>query len=195
MDAENAADEGGQRSTAADAEPPERWVAADEAADDALDDAADRVEVDVSAAVRARGGIPAEWLAQRLSEVLEILDGEGETRCTRVSIRVVDDVEMDEAHRRFSGVEGTTDVLTFVSDETSGLGVDVVVCLDEADRRAAEFGHAVDRELLLYAVHGVLHALGHDDHEPEAHARMHAEEDRLLRAIGVGPVYRPGGDA
>jgi probable rRNA maturation factor len=187
MDAENAADEGGQRSTAADAEPPERWNAAV--------DGEDRVEVDVSAAVRARGGVPAEWLAQRLTDVLEILDVEVETRCTRVSIRVVDDVEMDEAHRRFSGIAGTTDVLTFVSDEESGLGVDVVVCLDEADRRAVEFGHAVDRELLLYAIHGVLHALGHDDHEPEAHARMHAEEDRLLRAIGVGPVYRPGGDA
>ena len=194
MDAENAADEGGQRSTAADAEPPERWVAAGNAAEDAVDDAG-RVEVDVSAAVRARGGVPAEWLAQRLTDVLDVLDDEGATRCARVAIRVVDDAEMDEAHRRFSGVEGTTDVLTFVSDEQSGLGVDVVVCLDEADRRAAEFGHAVDRELLLYAVHGVLHAIGHDDHEPEAHARMHAEEDRLLRAIGIGPVYRPGGDA
>ena len=65
------------------------------------------------------------------------------------------------------------------------------LCLDEAARRAIEFGHGVERELLLYAVHGVLHCLGHDDHEEEQRARMHREEDRLLAAVGVGAVYRP----
>jgi ssRNA-specific RNase YbeY (16S rRNA maturation enzyme) len=44
--------------------------------------------------------------------------------------------------------------------------------------------------LLLYGVHGLLHAIGHDDHEPGAHALMHAEEDRLLTKIGVGPIFR-----
>ncbi len=188
MDAENATDEGGQRSNAADAEPPEPGAGGGVVG-------GDRVEVDLAAPILARGGVSAEWLAEKVGEVLDLLDREGAPRCGRVAIRVVDDAEMDSAHRRYSGIEGTTDVLTFVGDEGDGLGVDVVVCLDEAVRRAAEFGHAADRELLLYAVHAVLHAIGHDDHEPEAHARMHAEEDRLLSAIGVGAVYRPGGDA
>jgi probable rRNA maturation factor len=103
---------------------------------------------------------------------------------------------MDALHRRHTGVAGTTDVLTFDLREM-GLGpldVDIVVCLDEADRQAASRGHAVERELLLYVVHGLMHCLGHDDHEEAACARMHAAEDAVLTAIGVGPVYaRPEG--
>jgi probable rRNA maturation factor len=187
MDVEDA-DEGGQRSNAAEAEPPEPCAGVGPSG-------GDRVEIDPSSPVLARGGVPVDWLSERVGDVLDVLDREGAPRCGRVSIRVVDDAEMDAAHRRFSGVEGTTDVLTFVAEENGALGVDVVICLDEAVRRAAELGHDPRRELLLYAVHGVLHAIGHDDHEPDEHARMHAEEDRLLRAIGVGAVYNPGGDA
>jgi probable rRNA maturation factor len=112
----------------------------------------------------------------------------------RVHLEVVDDAAMDRLHRERSGIAGTTDVLTFPAHgETGPIDVDIVACADEAARRAAEFGHAVDRELLLYALHGLLHCCGHDDHEPAAHDRMHAEEDRILRALGVGATFRPEG--
>jgi probable rRNA maturation factor len=108
---------------------------------------------------------------------------------------MVDDARMDEYHRRFSGVAGTTDVLTFCGsdgpDEAGGMAVDLIVCADEAHRRAKEFGHAPEREVLLYAVHGILHCLGHDDHDPAAYERMHAEEDSILEAAGVGATFRP----
>ena len=68
-----------------------------------------------------------------------------------------------------------------------------MLCLDEAARRSRDLEHPVEHELLLYAIHGVLHVLGHDDHDPAAFERMHAEEDRILEAIGVGPVFRRGG--
>ena len=113
-----------------------------------------------------------------------------------VRVRVVGDAEMDGLHRKHTGVAGTTDVLTFdLRDMGLGpLDVDIVVCLDEAQRQAGARGHGVERELLLYVVHGLMHCLGHDDHEEAACARMHAAEDALLTAIGVGPVYaRPEG--
>ena len=97
---------------------------------------------------------------------------------------------LPSCNERFSGVEGTTDVLTFVSESEAGIEIDLLACVDEASRRCSEFDHDLRRELLLYSVHGLLHAIGHDDHEPEAHALMHAEEDRLLTKIGVGPVFR-----
>ena len=74
-----------------------------------------------------------------------------------------------------------------------GLHIDLMLCIDEARRRAEEFGHDERRELLLYAVHGLLHGLGHDDQDAEAFASMHDEEDRILRQIGVGSVFRPEG--
>ena len=112
----------------------------------------------------------------------------------RVHLEIVGDAEMDRLHRLHSGIPGTTDVLTFPAHaEGEPIDVDIVACADEAARRAAEFGHGIDRELLLYAVHGLLHCCGHDDHEPAAHERMHAEEDRILGALGVGATFRPEG--
>lgn len=141
--------------------------------------------------------IDPDWICDRLVEVLGIIDRESveemPARVARVTVRLVVDKEMGDAHQRFSDVAGTTDVLAFASEEPDGLHLDVFACIDEARRRANELGHAVERELLLYALHGVLHALGHDDHDPSGHARMHAEEDRLLELAGVGPIFRPGG--
>jgi probable rRNA maturation factor len=94
----------------------------------------------------------------------------------------------------------TTDVLTFdLRDrkpprdrEGVALELETVVCIDEARRRAAELNHPVRHELLLYCVHSLLHVQGYDDKSPAAARRMHAREDELLRAIGVGPVYSGG---
>lgn len=114
------------------------------------------------------------------------LDASGEVR-----VRVVNDEIMSDLHRRHSGVSGPTDVLTF-DLRPMGLGpldTDIIVCLDEAIRQAATRGHPPHRELLLYGLHGILHCLGHDDHDDRAYARMHAAEDAVLTAIGVGPVF------
>lgn len=139
-----------------------------------------------------------EWLRGRVSVAMAEMGVRGEVR-----VRVVADREMADAHLEFCEVEGTTDVLTFDMSPPTGEGeapeldVDILACLDEAERQGAARGHAPERELLLYVVHGVLHCTGHDDHDPEAALAMHAAEDRVLSAIGVGTTYaapeRPGG--
>src|SRR5689334_3238109 len=123
---------------------------------------------------------------------------------------------MARAHEEYGGVPGTTDVLTFdltdpgatpapridhelgklASDQTVyGLDTDILACIDVAERQIAPSnpesgGFApVERELLLYVVHGVLHCLGMDDRDEAAAAAMHRVEDVVLTAIGVGPVY------
>lgn len=125
------------------------------------------------------------WLAEQAFKALVLLEAAGEVR-----VRIVDDAEMAEAHQRFSGVAGTTDVLTFdLAIDPAVLDVDILICLDEARRQAQARGHTVERELLLYIIHGTLHCLGHDDHDEADAARMHAEEDRVLEAIGVGRTF------
>ena len=153
------------------------------------------VHVDISGAIGAEA---RKWLNDFAARALRALGARGEVR-----VRVVEDAVMAAAHEGFAGVPGTTDVLTFDLAEP-GLGgaggsdildVDILVCVDEAARQGAARGHAVERELLLYIVHGVLHCLGHDDHDPAAAARMHAEEDRVLELLGIGATYAPGGRA
>lgn len=69
------------------------------------------------------------------------------------------------------------------------LDTDILVCLDEANRQSAARGYPCERELLLYTLHGVLHCIGFDDHEEADFEAMHAAEDAVLAAIGVGPVF------
>ena len=106
-------------------------------------------------------------------------------------IRIVNDPEMARLHERHTGVGGTTDVLTFDLREGTGgaLDTDLVVCIDEARRQATLRGLDVERELLLYVIHGILHCASHDDHDPAAAALMHQTEDRVLAALGLGTVY------
>jgi probable rRNA maturation factor len=56
-------------------------------------------------------------------------------------------------------------------------------------RESKNRNHSVQNELLLYIVHGILHCTGFDDHNEEDHKLMHQEEDRILKAIGVGVVW------
>jgi probable rRNA maturation factor len=136
-----------------------------------------------------------EWLVARSHDALDHLRAAGEVR-----VRVVGDAEMAAAHEEFAGAPGTTDVLTFdlsdpdapppVAPDARRLDADILVCADEARRQAASRGHEVERELLLYIIHGVLHCMGHDDHDEAAAAAMHTREDEVLAAIGVGPTYR-----
>lgn len=143
--------------------------------------------------IDATGRLPAadaRWIADHAARALRVLDADGEVR-----VRVVADAEMAAAHLEYAEVEGTTDVLTFDMSELNAdgtrveLDVDVLACLDEAERQAARRGHPGRCELLLYVVHGVLHCLGFDDHGDDEYARMHREEDRVLEAIGVGSVF------
>jgi len=128
------------------------------------------------------------WLECQVAKVAAGLCVRGEVR-----VRLMRDGAMAQAHERYKGVPGPTDVLTFDLSEADGvLDVDLMVCVDEAARRAGEFGHEVRAEVLLYIVHGVLHCMGHDDHDPADAKRMHEAEDALLRDIGVGAVYAPG---
>ena len=71
------------------------------------------------------------------------------------------------------------------------LAGEVYVCVPEARRGSKEHGTRVADELLLYALHGMLHLCGFDDRTPAGFQRMHRTEDRILTRIGVGAVFEP----
>ena len=131
-----------------------------------------------------------ELIVDALGRLVEGLD----RPCVRCAIEIVDDRKMTLLHGRWMNDESTTDVLTFpMSAPEDPIDVDIAVCVDEAERRAGEYGHDRLRELVLYALHGLLHVSGHDDHDAEEFRLMHAEEDRLLDAVGLGRVFAAGG--
>jgi len=113
-------------------------------------------------------------------------------RLGELSVALVGDRRMSELHEQFMGVAGPTDVLTFPLDlDARGRPVsgEVIVCVPEARRQAKARKVPVERELLLYALHGLLHLCGYDDRTDAAFRAMHRAEDRILTQIGVGPVF------
>ncbi|MFI5380637.1 MAG: rRNA maturation RNase YbeY [Tepidisphaerales bacterium] len=113
-----------------------------------------------------------------------------------LSVAIVGNRRMAELHERFMGIAGPTDVLTFELEHDRRGGVtsgEVVVCLPVARKRAKELGHEPRLELLLYAIHGMLHLCGFDDKTAADFRKMHAMEDRILTALGIGPVFAADG--
>jgi rRNA maturation RNase YbeY len=146
-----------------------------------------------------------EELSANAASALAQLSNPGEVR-----VRIVNDEQMSKAHQKFSGIAGTTDVLTFdlstqhidtgkesqlsADTPTKILDVDLMICADEAKRQSESRGHALTRELLLYIIHGVLHCVGYDDHDEASYQKMHKREDEILLAIGIGPTFFPNAD-
>lgn len=131
------------------------------------------------------------WLREKAGLVMGRL-GSRHGAGGSVRARVIRDAEMAELHGKHSGDATTTDVLTFDLREDGGgraLDVDVFVCVDEAERAGVARGHAPEAELLLYLLHACLHCLGFDDGTEEASARMHGEEDAVLREAGLPAIY------
>jgi probable rRNA maturation factor len=99
-----------------------------------------------------------------------------------VTVAVVPDRRVHGLNRQFRGVDAPTDVLSFPAGEPGTLG-DVVIARGVAGRQARGAGHALDTELRILALHGLLHLLGYD-HERDG-GRMARVEARLRRKGGL----------
>lgn len=109
-----------------------------------------------------------------------------------LSVAVVDARQMGELHAQFLADLAPTDVLTFELEHDAAhrpTAGEVILCIDVAMEKARQHGVPVEQELLLYALHGMLHLCGYDDRTPAAYQRMHAAEDRILSRLGIGPVF------
>lgn len=153
----------------------------------------DRPAIDISALA---GKAHAPSLRRDLRRVIgRMLPRREGVALRHVSVVLVGDARMCTLHGRFMNDPTPTDVLTFELEHdardrcTHG---EIIVCVDEARRASRRIGTRVEHELLLYAVHGLLHLCGYDDRDPRSYRAMHEREDQLLRAIGIGAVFEPG---
>jgi probable rRNA maturation factor len=109
-----------------------------------------------------------------------------------LSVVIEDDAHLQELNHTFLGIDASTDVLSFPSGEAQPdpetgrvyLG-DVIISFPRATEQAAAAGHAVEDELRLLVVHGVLHLLGHDHAADEEKARMWSVQAEVLQELNV----------
>jgi probable rRNA maturation factor len=113
-----------------------------------------------------------------------------------VAIAIVSDARMRKFNAHFRRRDKATDVLSFPGDAPRAsrlaprasrlaprfLG-DIVIAGGVARRQAREAGHSYAAELKVLALHGLLHLLGYDHHDPADEGRM-VRLERRLRARG-----------
>jgi probable rRNA maturation factor len=106
-----------------------------------------------------------------------------------MTIVITDDEAIQQLNHEYRGVDAPTDVLAFPAghsdpeSDSTYLG-DIIISYPRAQAQAGAAGHSPSDELLLLAVHGVLHLLGHDHAEPEEKTRMWAAQKAILDLIG-----------
>ena len=109
-----------------------------------------------------------------------------------VAIALVTDARVRTLNQRYRRKDAPTDVLSFPADpesripnpESRFLG-DLVIAKGVARRQARAAGHAYATELRILALHGLLHLLGYDHHDPHDRGRMARLESRLRRKGGL----------
>ncbi|HVW84834.1 MAG TPA: rRNA maturation RNase YbeY [Bryobacteraceae bacterium] len=97
---------------------------------------------------------------------------------------ITTDAELQSMNRDFRGKDYPTDVLSFPGEEDY-LG-DIAISLQRARAQAREYGHALEDEIRVLMLHGVLHLKGMD-HETDS-GEMARAESRWRKKLGL-----PGG--
>jgi probable rRNA maturation factor len=138
--------------------------------------------------------VSPRWLDRIVRAALR---AEGVERAA-IGISLVDDRRIAAIHRRWLGVPGPTDVITFDlsaggGPRAAGLAGDLVVSVETARRMGPAVGWTAHRELAYYVVHGLLHLAGYDDHAAADRRAMRARERVVMRACGLPAPPRPAG--
>ncbi|MBV9769600.1 MAG: rRNA maturation RNase YbeY [Bryobacterales bacterium] len=94
---------------------------------------------------------------------------------------ITSDAELRRLNRNFLRTDHATDVLSFPSAQSLGFLGDIAISFERALCQAVEFGHAVDKEIEILMLHGLLHLLGMD-HENDR-GEMAREEDKWRTAL------------
>lgn len=113
-----------------------------------------------------------------------------------ISVRFVDDEEIQRLNRSYRNKDASTDVLSFPMGENGEYDVnldtgakilgDIVISLEHAVKQADMYGHSLQREIGFLTVHSMLHLLGYD-HEAGGieQVRMREKEEAILTQLGL----------
>ncbi|NOY00239.1 MAG: rRNA maturation RNase YbeY [Verrucomicrobia bacterium] len=95
---------------------------------------------------------------------------------SEIEVNLVMDDKIAQLHDEFMGDPAPTDVITFHHGE-------IFISLETAEREGVKFGHSIEKEALLYLIHGMLHLNGHDDKTPDEREVMKSLQEQILAEV------------
>ncbi len=135
--------------------------------------------------------VDTSFIEAKVETLLKALQHEN----SELSLTFVSDQEIQQLNSQYREADRPTDVLSFPQwddafDEYPLLG-DVVVSVEMAQRQALDHHLALDEELILLVIHGILHLLGWDHDNPDDEREMQEKTGELFERIFPG--RKPGG--
>lgn len=129
-----------------------------------------------------------EQIQEWVSSVLN-----GQMPIAEVTVRIVDEVEIEQLNQQYRHKQGPTNVLSFpfetdVPMEVPLLG-DIVICAPVVAREAVEQHKDLMSHWAHMLIHGTLHLLGYDhqsDHDADA---MEQLEIQVMQQLGFSNPY------
>jgi len=125
-----------------------------------------------------------------MREIARIVLAGEEIADYEISLAFVDNPTIHRLNKRYLDHDEPTDVLSFPLSDANAkkLAGELVIGAEVAKERADEMGHAIDAELALYVIHGLLHLCGHDDKSPKAERAMRERERHYLASLGLPDI-------
>ena len=108
----------------------------------------------------------------------------------QVTLRIVDETEGRALNRDYRGKDSTTNVLTFVYDDTNQLSGDIVMCAPQVAREARAQHKDLAAHYAHLAIHAALHLQGHDHENATDAMLMEARETAIMAKLGYADPYR-----
>ncbi|BBA79665.1 metalloprotease [cyanobacterium endosymbiont of Rhopalodia gibberula] len=138
-----------------------------------------------------------QWIQTWLEELHSIITISG---AYELSLRLTSDYEIQTLNNQYRHKNQPTDVLAFAAlevkvpqssekisaDESLYLG-DIIISVDTAKQQARQNHHSLTVELAWLVAHGLLHLLGWDHPDEESLLQMLAQQETLLKLVGLQP--------
>ncbi|MBE7471213.1 MAG: rRNA maturation RNase YbeY [Anaerolineae bacterium] len=142
--------------------------------------------------------VEPEPLEKAVQLTLRFLGNSYASSINSVTIVITDSDTVQQINAQYRGIDAPTDVLSFENtpdpdfpelDETEAghLG-DIIIAYPVAAAQAAAAGHTAQNEVILLAVHGLLHLLGFDHDTPENKEKMWQTQRQIMVELGLGHV-------
>ncbi|MFZ7164900.1 rRNA maturation RNase YbeY [Avibacterium avium] len=147
------------------------------------------VIVDLQIAAENSENLPTEQQFQQWATVAV----QAENLQPEITIRVVDEAEIQSLNATYRGKDYPTNVLSFPFEcpeevELPLLG-DLVICRQVVEREAQEQGKPLMAHWAHMVVHGCLHLLGYDHIEDDEAEEMESLETEIMQDLGFADPY------
>lgn len=98
---------------------------------------------------------------------------------TDLEIIFLSDAEIRPINRKYKHANRATDVLSF---DLGSCG-QILISSDMALENSRIFSTPLEKELVLYVIHGILHLFGYDDEKPSERSRMFRKQASILEML------------